>query len=149
MVARIAKLNRAKDIVSKLDEQGFRHGLLLVALVLFGPLLSGWHTSQERHVVCTVHQRVEHANAPHTANGERFANSESPSYQLLGVNSEAEPHEGCVLAPALREHCFVGESHSNQYSRLTTSFRIAPRKDDRGYSQVALLRLAPKQSPPV
>jgi len=124
-----------------------RHEGLLVALLLLAPLLAGVHASNERHVVCLEHQRVEHGDAAHASTSA--SDHEAPGVQLVAQRGESDEHEGCLLEPSLRERSFAGGEPARTSALPVLHCRPSALRAECGHVQVSLLRLAPKQSPPV
>ena len=122
---------------------------LLVALLLLAPIMAGLHASEEPHVLCLEHQRVEHADAAHSVEEGNLADLEATGAQIAADHEESETHQGCSLEPSLRERSFMGSGAPAATGPLTLDRRSAALRAAYGHVQVSLLRLAPKQSPPV
>ena len=149
MTTRIQLPLLALHRIARVVRQAVCSEALLVGLLILAPVFAGLHNSLERHVVCSEHQRVEHAELAHSSESASSSETDEAGVQLVSERLEPDAHESCALEPSLRERSIVTAKATTSVALPTRCPQLEKLRANSGYVQVSLLRLAPKQSPPV
>lgn len=124
---------------------------VLASLFLGAQFFALHHQCAVLHQHCVEHGRLEHvAHQEHGAPGGHGHVHEEDGPQAVPESTpEGDAHEACVLAPCLNERAPQAPSQALPAGPARTPIAIAPVGAESRRTPIALLRLAPKQSPPV
>ena len=126
-----------------------RLGVLLAALFLAAQLLQAWHLGTVPHRLCAEHGQLEHVDeAAPDAIARVAPRIAGVPYVLPRLPHSTQHHDHCFLSSHHRERLVPVLEPAAQAAAPSLLARAAPADSDLGHPSVALLRLAPKQSPP-
>jgi hypothetical protein len=122
----------------------------LVAVGLFGQLAAYAHLAFTRHVTCADHGELVDAGAePESLQRDPQATATTAETVVGAQASAAHGHDHCLLAPVRRDRGALTLPAAELLAVLArTDDLVAPRAIVPAPA-IALLRLAPKSSPPV
>jgi hypothetical protein len=125
------------------------HWIAWLAILFLGSqFVAVHHQSEVAHRHCVEHGRLEHvALDAHAGHGHEH--EEDGPQAVPAPAPETEAHEACALAPCLNERAPQAPSHALPASPAQTPIAVQPVRAASRRLPIALLRLAPKQSPPV
>lgn len=146
---------RAVHILARLTRRrslGLSHlvaGLASVLLALGADLAGGLHLATVQHVVCPVHGELLHeAGSDHAAHAIE-AGTVQDGLARVAPEQDEETHEVCDGVVTVREEQPGLTGPSPQALPLMQRTGTQTPFSTHALSSVPLLRLAPKQSPPV
>lgn len=120
----------------------------LAVLFLGSQFVAVHHASAVLHKHCVEHGRLEHV--AHDAHEGPGHSHDGPELRALPEPEHAgDPHEGCALEACLSERAPHAPMGALFAGPAPAEVRSEPVEADLRRSPIALLRLAPKQSPPV
>lgn len=115
----------------------------LLFVLCLGSLLTALHELNSPHRFCAEHQAVEEGGA------EGWAETGSPaSHPAASTSDAAAAHEGCPLVQGLASKFEIPRLPQAAAHRPAATASDQPPANDTRLSSLALLRLAPKTSPP-
>jgi hypothetical protein len=116
----------------------------LAILFLGSQFVAVHHQSAVAHRHCVEHGRLEHV--AHDDHGH--ARDEEGPQAVADAGTEDLAHEACALAPCLNERAPQAPSRALPAGSALERIALAPVGAELRRGSIALLRLAPKQSPP-
>jgi hypothetical protein len=120
----------------------------LAVVALAGQLSSFAHLVLVRHVTCAEHgEMVEVGNEQDLV--ATTANEEAPAAVAATSPADAHGHDHCLIVPMRREHAALGTAGSFDSAHLDAYGTIGHGGDSLISPPIALILLAPKNSPPV
>ena len=122
----------------------------VAGLCLAGQFASFAHLMSVRHVTCPEHGEIIHADA--VANGSasrRSRGTDGAALRATAWTGARHGHELCVVWAQRRERAAMQRSSAAVRVEAPSRIPIEPRARVLPGSATALLRLAPKSSPPV
>jgi hypothetical protein len=125
----------------------------LAALCLVGQLSSLAHMAVVRHVACSEHGELVHADEGRTAGPARHTASESdsalPRLAPVPTPPSAHGHDHCLVTTLRRERGVLPQQSHLAGVAPAEQRLVGDGRDVPPVASFALFRLAPKNSPPV
>jgi len=123
---------------------------LLAALFLGAQFVALHHASAVLHRHCVEHGRLEHvAHDAHDGHEHGHAHDEAQLQAAADPTTDGDAHEACALAPCLNERAPQAPAQTLPAGPAPGSIALAPVGAELRNLAIEVLRLAPKQSPPV
>lgn len=122
--------------------------IALAALFVAAQLSSFTHELLVRHVTCPEHGELIHADEATASLPVSSDDAPALAYRATSVEVSGHGHEHCSVCTARREQLFIAAPSAPLVSAATLKEVVGVERGNCLPAPVALLRLAPKSSPP-